>query len=193
MVIKINDTLTQNIQDIENISETNNLVKSILLLAHPVGSYYWSSEATNPGELFGGTWTQIKDKFIIAVGDEHMVGISYGSNIKNLSHTHTSAAHTHTTGNHTLTINEMPAHGHMYTRTRMIWSETPIDDSTAIGCDNTWASGKTDVSTYNTGNSEAHNHGNTGSTTPGNTGSSLSSTFDITPACEAAYCWKRIS
>lgn len=54
MKIKVNDTLTQNILDIESIGETSNLVKTILLLAHPVGSYYWSTEPTNPGTLFGG-------------------------------------------------------------------------------------------------------------------------------------------
>lgn len=197
MKIKVNDTLTQNILDIESIGETSNLVKTILLLAHPVGSYYWSSEATEPSILFGGTWTQIKDKFIIAVGDEHTVGISYGSNIKNLSHTHTSAAHTHTTGNHTLTINEMPNHSHT------IFANTDYRESGETGY---WGldlyqgyaygaekDANNGTGTRASGGGEAHNHGNTGSTTPGNTGSSLSSTFDITPACEAAYCWKRIS
>lgn len=39
-----------------------------LLLAHPVNSYYWSSEATDPAELFGGTWVAVIDKFIYASG-----------------------------------------------------------------------------------------------------------------------------
>lgn len=209
MKIKVSDTLTQNILDIESIGETSNLVKTILLLAHPVGSYYWSSEATEPSILFGGTWTQIKDKFIIAVGDEHTVGTSYGSNIKNLSHTHTSAAHTHTTGNHTLTINEMPSHSHIpYFNTS--WGSRvdyppvgssyigPQEKGTTINYNGTSTGTYVQPNSgvlYNekSGGGQAHNHGNTGSTTPGNTGSSLSSTFDITPACEAAYCWKRIS
>lgn len=197
MKIKVNDTLTQNILDIESIGETSNLVKTILLLAHPVGSYYWSTEPTNPGTLFGGNWTQIKDKFIIAVGDNHIAGTSYGSNTKNLSHTHTSAAHTHTTGNHTLTTNEMPNHSHT------IFANTDYRESGETGY---WGldlyqgyaygsekDANNGTGTRASGGGEAHNHGNTGSTTPGNTGSSLSSTFDITPACEAAYCWKRIS
>lgn len=45
------------------------------------------------------------------------------------------------------------------------------------------------TSEYGTGG--AHSHGDTGSTTPGATGSSLSSSFDVTPACVAAYCWRR--
>lgn len=38
-------------------------------IAHPIGSYYWSSNNTNPSTLFGGTWTQIKDRFVLAAGD----------------------------------------------------------------------------------------------------------------------------
>lgn len=30
--------------------------KEALLEAHPVGSYYWSNDSTDPGTLFGGTW-----------------------------------------------------------------------------------------------------------------------------------------
>ena len=36
-----------------------------------IGSYYWSSNSTNPGTIFGGTWEQIKDKFVLAVGDTY--------------------------------------------------------------------------------------------------------------------------
>lgn len=40
--------------------------KQILLSAHPVGSYYWSSESTDPSELFGGTWERVTDRFVYA-------------------------------------------------------------------------------------------------------------------------------
>lgn len=185
MVIKINDTLTQNIQDIENINETNNLVKSILLLAHPVGSYYWSSESTNPGELFGGTWTQIKDKFIIAVGDEHNVGVSYGSNTKNLTHSHESAAHMHSAGDLTACYDPINSYSNQLFRLNDIPGGFTLTGY--IRQSNTWNEGG------GAGSRGIVVVGNTGSTRPTNTGSSLSSTFDITPACEAAYCWKRIS
>ena len=29
--------------------------------AYPVGAIYISVKSTNPGELFGGSWTQLKD------------------------------------------------------------------------------------------------------------------------------------
>lgn len=45
--------------------------KNIFLAAHPVGSYYWSDTAASPASLFGGTWTQIKDRFVLALGDTY--------------------------------------------------------------------------------------------------------------------------
>lgn len=200
MKIKINDEIIQNISDIElggGVS-LSNLISNILLQAHPVGSYYWSDSPTNPATLFGGTWTQIKDKFVIAVGDNHTVNTSYGSNTKNLAHTHTSAAHTHTTGNHTLTIAEMPSHRHPFRVVQDLDSSSggilPKANNSA-GSNRGWSAymgvNQTDIAVGLEGGSQPHNHGNTGSTTPGATGSSLSSSFDVTPACVAAYCWKR--
>lgn len=58
---------------------TRNMLATLLLAAHPVGSYYWSSEATDPGELFGGTWERIKDKFVLAAGDSYAAGATGGA------------------------------------------------------------------------------------------------------------------
>ncbi|MBR5011142.1 MAG: hypothetical protein IKY12_01140 [Clostridia bacterium] len=44
------------------------------LAAHPVGSYYFSAEATDPSILFGGEWLRIKDRFILAAGDDNDAG-----------------------------------------------------------------------------------------------------------------------
>lgn len=48
------------------------------LAAHPVGSYYFSAEATDPSILFGGEWLRIKDRFILAAGDTYTVGETGG-------------------------------------------------------------------------------------------------------------------
>ena len=46
-----------------------NAKKEALLEAHPVGSYYFSDDATNPGTLFGGTWEAIDPGYgLIAQG-----------------------------------------------------------------------------------------------------------------------------
>lgn len=45
---------------------------------HPVGSLYISENATSPAELYGGTWEQIKDRFILAAGDTYAAGSTGG-------------------------------------------------------------------------------------------------------------------
>lgn len=72
------------------------LKTAMLDIAHPVGSYYWSSKPTNPTILFGGTWEQVKDKFIYAVG-KYSVGTTGGSETEILTIAQTPA-HTHTRG-----------------------------------------------------------------------------------------------
>lgn len=68
---------------------------TLLDYAHPVGSVYISTAATDPANLFGGgTWERIKDVFLLAAGDTYAAGASGGE-----------AAHT-------LTANEMPSHTH---------------------------------------------------------------------------------
>ena len=70
-------------------------VTSMLLdLIYPVGSMYWSKNATNPSYLFGGTWVQIKDTFILAAGDEYKINTSGGA------------------ATHTLTAEQLPSHTH---------------------------------------------------------------------------------
>lgn len=80
-----------------------------LLAAYPVGSLYMSAEATSPASLFGGTWEQIKDRFILAAGDTYAAGSTGGEKT------------------HTLTVGEMPEHTH--TLKRMSWSGKGLDNT----------------------------------------------------------------
>ena len=79
------------------------------LAAYPVGAYYISSESTSPATLFGGTWEQVQDMFILAAGTRYTTGTTAnprtgGSSTKQLrvanipSHTHTFT--TQSAGNH---------------------------------------------------------------------------------------------
>lgn len=69
-------------------------VSTVLDKVYPVGSIYMSVNSTNPKTLFGGTWVQIKDRFLLAAGTTHKAGATGGE-----------AAHT-------LTESEMPSHNH---------------------------------------------------------------------------------
>lgn len=48
------------------------------LAAYPVGAIYMSTNATDPGTLFGGTWTQIQGRFLLAADDSHAAGSTGG-------------------------------------------------------------------------------------------------------------------
>ena len=61
---------------------------------YPVGCIYQSTVSTSPAELFGGTWEQLKDRFLLAAGDRYSPGSTGGES------------------EHKLTQNEMPAHTH---------------------------------------------------------------------------------
>lgn len=54
--------------------------RDICNMIYPVGSYYWSSENTDPSTLFGGTWEQVKDKFVLALGDTYTTAGATGGN-----------------------------------------------------------------------------------------------------------------
>ena len=62
------------------------------LATYPVGAIYISTISTSPASLFGGTWEQLKDRFLLGAGDTYAAGATGGE-----------AAHA-------LTVNEMPPH-----------------------------------------------------------------------------------
>ena len=90
-------------------------VTDILNLVYPVGSIYMSVNSTSPATLFGGTWTQIKDTFLLAAGTNHAAASTGGAetvtlSVQNLpSHNHSLGQHKHGLNSHTHTV---PAHAH---------------------------------------------------------------------------------
>ncbi len=48
--------------------------ENILDNVYPIGSIYMSVNSTNPSLLFGGTWEQIKDRFLLSAGDNYKAG-----------------------------------------------------------------------------------------------------------------------
>ena len=70
--------------------------KDLLEKVYPIGSYYWSDKNISPGDIFGGSWTQIRGKFLFASDSNHNVGETGGEE------------------KHRLTIDEIPSHNHEY-------------------------------------------------------------------------------
>ena len=67
----------------------------LLKAVYPVGAFYISATATSPRTVFGfGTWTQIKDRFILAAGDTSPAASSGGE------------------ATVTLTVEQIPPHNH---------------------------------------------------------------------------------
>lgn len=72
------------------------MANELLNIVYPVGSIYMSVNTTNPATLFGGTWVQLKDRFLLGAGDSYNNGATGGE------------------ATHTLTTDEMPSHNHAY-------------------------------------------------------------------------------
>ena len=72
-----------------NLNDTN-----ILDVIYPVGSIYISTNDINPKTIYGGEWEQIKDRFLLACGDNYKLGETGGE------------------VEHILTVEEMPEHTH---------------------------------------------------------------------------------
>lgn len=50
----------------------------LMLEIYPVGSIYMSVNSTSPASLFGGTWEQLKDRFLLGAGDSYAAGTTGG-------------------------------------------------------------------------------------------------------------------
>lgn len=120
--------------------------KTIADIIYPVGSIYLSVNSTDPSTIFGGTWEQIKDQFLLSAGDTYTAGTTGGS------------------ATHTLTVDEIPAHNHpVGIKTQALWS--------GADAENTWGNiarangnnGQTEEKynlcwSSNTGGGKAHNN-----------------------------------
>lgn len=95
-------------------------VSTVLDKVYPVGAIYMSVNSTNPKTLFGGTWVQIKDRFLLAAGTTYKAGTNGGE------------------ATHTLTVDEIPNHQHS------IWFPNAGGEQSAAigypeaGSKNTW-------------------------------------------------------
>lgn len=83
--------------------------QQLIDLIYPIGAIYISATLVNPGTLFGGTWVQIKDRFLLSAGDNHAAGVEGG---KEQYTADDMPAHTHTRG--TMNITGAATHNNTY-------------------------------------------------------------------------------
>ena len=90
----------------------------IVDLIYPVGSIYMSIESTSPAELFGGTWEQLEDRFLLGAGseysrlsghDKNAVAIGGSADAIVVEHNHEQEPHNHDQVKHT---HEQEPHNH---------------------------------------------------------------------------------
>lgn len=106
--------MLQTVNEVESVTTNGQLVDALAVKAlintvnnlqtqvtnywkniYPIGSVYISVNSSfNPNNTFGGTWTRIKDRFLLADGDHYTNGNTGGEST------------------HTLTVNELPSHKH---------------------------------------------------------------------------------
>lgn len=112
--------------------------ESVLERCYPVGSIYCSVNSTSPATLFGfGTWTQIKDRFLLACGDVYSNNTTGGASSVALSvaniPSHTHSATIANSGNHNHGVGTLRVRGTLSSEDT---SEALIyaDSLTATGC-----------------------------------------------------------
>lgn len=108
-----------------------------VLAAYPVGSIYMSVNDTSPASLFGGTWEQLKDRFLLAAGDTYSAGLTGGE------------------ATHTLTVEEMPVHSHALSDLGIDWN---TGDYAYVAQWKEDSTKRRAIRTTNTGGGESHNN-----------------------------------
>lgn len=137
------DIIDSELNALKNITD-DTLKTALLNFCYPIGSIYWSSNSTDPASLFGGTWVQIKDRFVLACGDTYSTTGATGgassvtlsvSNMPSHNHTFTPSgtikmnSHSHGLNNHTHSFSWSGSHSHSISH-RHIYAFNRDDSST---------------------------------------------------------------
>lgn len=155
------------------------LRQMILDSTYPVGSIYMSANSTNPETLFGGTWSQLQNRFLLGAGSIYTAGNTGGE------------------ASVTLTASQMPSHTHTFTGSSATTSSdshthtvpnTRGDNSGSGNKCESWASASASGRTVTT-SSDSHSHTVTAKGTNSSTGGGGS--HNNMPPYLVVYMWKR--
>ncbi len=115
----LDETIAVNLQN--QIDNVNTDLSNIWNVIYPIGSIYMSTRNTSPSTLFGGSWEQIKDTFLLATGSTYTAGSSGGAATVTLSssqipsHNHSiPALAMNAIGEHTHSISSDGTHTHTW-------------------------------------------------------------------------------
>ena len=136
-IARVVDSLQNQTNDRTNapsIRVVNEAINKNWLTIYPIGSIYMSVKNVDPSTIFGGTWEQIKDRFLLAAGDIYTNSDTGGE------------------ATHILTINEMPSHKHTF-------GSAPDYRPASLGESQYYAgTEETDTETTATGGGQPHNN-----------------------------------
>ena len=159
------------VEKINNIGLAD-LKAEFLNVAYPVGSIYMSVNSTSPATLFGGTWEQLKDRFLVGAGSGYAANATGGSS----------------------------THSHLYgLKMGGYFGETALAESTNAGLVHYAANNATSIKTIKSGSTSSLDHTLNSSVTGSSTtkgcttytqtaNASYASTL---PPYLAVYIWKR--
>ena len=161
----------------------NNFKPTLVDLLYPIGSIYINIENKSPEDLFGGTWVQLKDRFLLGLGTDYPTIKAIGGS-----------------ATHTLTVEEMPSHTHTFTGSSTTSSSSGAHSHNVYGYYGAGGGSysgiqwwKTYKSTQNVSgiiySNGAHTHTVTAAGSNSNTGSG--SAHNNMPPYLTAYIWER--
>lgn len=144
-----------------SVSDPANFVaaikSSIVDAIYPVGAIYISTSSTSPATLFGGTWEQIKGRFLLSTGaPDNNSNTGWGTNLTwdGTNKYNEAAGSTGGESLHTLSIAEMPSHKHA-TTAQLQWVDRTGNVQSAANNSYWTYQGK---DTLETGGGGAHNN-----------------------------------
>lgn len=165
--IKYYNTTTQTWENTSASTSPSINMDEILDKMYPVGAIYLSVNDTSPASIYGGTWEQIEDVFLLGAGSAYAAGTTGGE------------------ATHTLTIPEMPMHNHI------------VDaHSHAIGLDNDTTRGTYGWSLHMNANGTTVSGAQltlvSGTASPGTNARGGGLAHNNMPPYLVVYMWKRI-
>lgn len=165
----------------------------LLDLVYPIGSLYWSSKATSPDTLFGGTWTRIKDKFLWAMGDTDTVNVTGGAKTVSLLTANLPSHHHSFTPSGTLdTVSKSGAIDRVLMKADTTMKFEGVFSGSDASDPGRWATGtiNPNIAFGSLRFNESHSHTFTGTQSDtGDTGSGTA--HENMPPYICKYCWER--